>query len=168
MYGRVIAAIVAFVGSMAGVGMIFEPLTQFGHPINEAGFPLLLIVLGPLAVLASYGRDSTVPWIEVCKVVGLSGATLLVASFVGVLGLVAGLVAAAALYGYPAIAGWNYLFVRRPLEQQAKKQQTLSAKLDADTELAEAMLRHERARAALADAEEAVSDAERVVGSKRS
>lgn len=62
-------------------------------------------------------------------------------------------------------AGLEGLFTRPPpayqSQNQAEKARVLKEKLDADTELAEAAVRRERARAALADAEREVAEAKR-------
>lgn len=160
MYGKVIAAVAAFVGCMFVLGVTFDIFRMAGHPISQSGFFPLLVIISAIAVVAAFGRESTEPWIEVCRVLAFAGIALIFSTFFGPIGLFAILAGVIVVYGYPALAGWNYLFIRRPIEQRAMNEQSFSAKLNADTELAEAMMRHERARAALAEAEDAVAKAE--------
>ncbi len=167
MYGKVIAAVAAFAGCMSVLGMTFDIFRMVGHPINQSGFFPLLVIIAAIAVVASFGRESTQPWVEVCRVLAFAGIALIFANLFGPIGLFAILAGVIVAYGYPALAGWNYLFIRRPLEQRAMNEESFSAKLNADTELAEAMLRHERARAALVDAEDAVAKAEQTEGLRR-
>jgi hypothetical protein len=152
---------------MGAIGLGLDFLRLFGlHPQDGATGVLLLPMAG-VAWIATHGKSDPVEVVpEMIKVFAFFAALLVAMNVSGILFL-AVFAAYVAVYGKPFLLGYNYLLVRRPLEQHALKQQTLSAKLDADGELAEATLRHERARAALAEAEEAVEEAERTANARR-
>jgi hypothetical protein len=162
---RALGLVIAAILCMGVIGLGLDFLRLFGLNIQEHGLsvPALLIMIG-VAYVASNGRTGQLEILpEMIKVFAFLAALILAASIGNWIVLLVLFAAYVALYAKPFLSGWNYLFVRRPLEQQALKQRTLSAKLDADTELVEATLRHERAKAALDDAERAVAEMERRV-----
>jgi hypothetical protein len=165
---RMLGYIIVAVLCMGAIGLGLDFLRLFGlHPQeNESG--VLLLPMAGVAWIATHRKSDPVEVVpEMIKVFAFFAALLVAMNIGSAILLLALFAAYVAVYGKSFLLGWNYLFVRRPLEQQALKQQTLSAKLDADSELAQATLRHERARVALAEAEEAVEEAERTANARR-
>jgi hypothetical protein len=163
-FGYIIAAFLC----MVAIEFVLEFLRLFGLHPQDYGLFILVLPMAGVAWVASHGKTDEVEVLpEMLIVFGFVGLLVLLLNYGNWFLLLAFVAAYAAVYGKPLVLGYNYLLVRRPLEQQALKQQTLSAKLDADSELAEATLRHERARAALAEAEEAVVEAERTATRRR-
>jgi hypothetical protein len=166
---RALGVVVVGAVGMAALALVFGILSVFGLRIQDERLILLSLPMGGVAWVAAHDKTGSVELLpEAIKLFGFLGTLILLVNFgnwILVLGLVAVYVA---VHAKPFLSGWNYIFVRLPIERQALKQQTLSAKLDADAELADATLRFERARAALADAEEAVDEAERRTKAQRS
>jgi hypothetical protein len=167
---RALGLICAAILGVAVIGLGLDFFRLFGIRIQESfALPALLVMAG-VGYVASQGKSGDVdPWPELLKILGFLAALIFVVNFGNWIIALAFLGAYAAVYAMPFVRGCNYLFVRRPLERHALKQQTLSVKLGADSELAEATLRHERARAALAEAEaeDAVQEAERTARARR-
>jgi hypothetical protein len=159
--------LVAFL-CMGAIGLGLDFLRLFGVHSQDNVSGVLLLPMAGVAWIATHGKSDPVAVVpEMIKVFAFFAALLVAMNVGSGILLLAVFAVYVAVYGKPFLLGWNYLFVRRPLEQQALKQQTLSAKLDADGELAEATIRHERARAALAEAERAVEEAERTGNARR-
>jgi hypothetical protein len=164
---RILGYILVALLCMGAIGLGLEFLRFFGLHPQESASGVLLLPMAGVAWIAAHGKSDPVEVVpEMIKVFAFFAAFLVAMNVSGIL-LLAVFAAYVAVYGKPFLLGWNYLFVRRPLEQRALKEQTLSAKLDADSELAEATLRHERAQAALAEAEEAVEEVERIANPRR-
>jgi hypothetical protein len=162
MFAQVVLAAGAIVIGIIGLGTTLGITSLFlGHSVNEHGLFLLVVPMAGISVFASFGRSETFAAVEVIVIFAFVGAAMVFSNVAGPVMLLLLFAGYLGLYGLPCVRAWNYLLVRRPLEQAALRQQTLSLKLDADTGLAEAALRHERARAALADAERALEEAER-------
>jgi hypothetical protein len=165
IFAQTAMAIVAAVVCMIALGIILGITSLFlGHSVNEHGLFFLLFPMAGISWLASYGRDETFAPVEVAVIFAFIAVAMVLSNVAGAIWLVILVAAYVAIYGLPVARGSHYVFVRRPIEQAALKQQTLSSKLDVDAELAEATLRHERARAALADADRFVAVAERRAG----
>lgn len=161
MFGQVArAAFLSFICLLVSGGSLEIVRLIVGPTYSEHGLFMLVVPMGAISWIASYGKEETDPAIEIVLIfvviwfaiifVNIASPLLLLLLFGGYI----------ALYARPFLIGWNFVFVRRPLELEAEKQATLSHKLDADSELAEAVLRHERARVALNDAELALREAE--------
>jgi hypothetical protein len=163
MFARLGVAAGVLVGCIFALSIALEIAPLFlGHRVNEHG---LFVLVLPMAIVSAIAAQSGSPSIqlptEIAKIFAFAGAAMILSN-TGSAPLLLLLLAAGyvAVYAMPVIQGWHYLFVRRPLEQNALKQRTLTTKLDADSDLADATLRYERARAALADAELAAEEAE--------
>jgi hypothetical protein len=154
--GKIVATLVAVFIGIIILGTTIEITKLFVHNFSEHGLFFLVVPMAGVSVIASWGSERIVAPLEAILIFVVIALAMIFANtgswFLG-LCLFA---AYAAWYAKPVILGCNHLFVRRPLEREALKQQALSTKLDADAELAEATLRYERARAALVDAEAAV------------
>jgi hypothetical protein len=155
--------------AMVALSLFFGLLKVFGLRIEEYGLAALILPMLGVIWFAAQGKTDSIELLpEAIKLCAFLGALILLVNFgnwILVLGLIAVYVG---VHAKPFLSGWNYLFVRLPIERQALKQQTLSTKLDADAELADATLRFERARAALTDAEDAVDETERRAKARRS
>jgi hypothetical protein len=176
MFGQIARAAVATFICIFVLGGTLEILRLIvGPSFSERGLFLLVIPMAAISWIAHYGDEDYEYYddyegnelaIEVIRIFVVVGAAIILANFFPLLllFLFGGYIA---LYAKRFVIGWNYLVVRRPLEREAEKQAALSQKLDADSDLADAVLRHERARAALADAELAVREAEQGRGGGR-
>lgn len=159
MIARIVTTGVAIVGCIFVLGLVLEAIQKItGQHVSELGFFPIVAALSALAVISAYGREQTAPAFEACKVFAFTGAAIIFPHVMGAWVLLLVVAGVAVVYWRPAIAGWHYLTVSLPLERAAHKQQVLTEKLDADTALAEAVLRHERAKAALEDAERVAAE----------
>lgn len=163
MFCRLGVAAGVLVGCIFALGFGLEIAALFfGHRVNEHGLFLLVV---PMAVVSAIAAQSGSPSIqlptEIAKIFAFAGAAMILSN-TGSAPLLLLLLAVAyvAIYAMPVVKGWHHLFVLMPLQREAQKQRILITKLDADGELADATLRYERARAALADAELAAAEAE--------
>jgi hypothetical protein len=154
--------VVVAILSITAIEFVLDFFRLFGLQAHDYGLTILVFPMVGVAWVASHGRPHKVEWLADLLVVFMFlGALILIANYGNWLAVLLFVAAYPALYAKPFWHGCNYLFVRLPLEQEAVKQRTLTTKLDADLELADATLRYERARAALADAERAAEEAER-------
>jgi hypothetical protein len=167
--GAIFGLIAALFGYMIVLVLAADFLRKFGLPMTTgAPFTLGMLVMLALALFASAGfRERKDPIQQLILVCAFIAAWMIVVSFPHVVVIVAFVGVFFAVYLKALIVSWNYYFVRRPLEQQAIKEQMLDKKLNADAAVAEATLRRERARAALADAEQEFRAVQGQTGSKR-
>jgi hypothetical protein len=168
MFGQIIRGTVVTFICILVFGITLEIARAIiGSTFSEHGLFALVIPMGVISWIASYGREETSLAFEIPLIFIVIWFAMIFANVGSPLLLLILFGGYIALYAKPFLVGCNYVFVRAPLECDAEKQATLSEKLDADAELAEAVLRHERARSALADAELAVREAEEARGGVR-
>jgi hypothetical protein len=167
--GKIFGILVTGALCFAGIGLAADLFRPFAPALRESTlfflgmFPMLAI-----AILAGQSRQWQVEWLgQVIRIFSFIGAWFVISSYPNPILILAFVGAFGVMYLRPLLTSINYLFVRRPLEQQALKQHMLDQKLEADAAVAEATLRRERARAALEDAEQEYRDINNRLGSNR-
>jgi hypothetical protein len=167
--GKIFGVIITSALCFAATGLAADFLRHFMPELRETTlFFLGMFPMFAVAVLAGQSRDWQVEWLsQVIRIFAFIGAWLIVSSYPNAILILVFVAVFVAMYVKPFLSSTNYLFVRRPLEQQALKQRMLDQKLEAEAAVAEATLRRERARAALEDAEKEYRDVENPFGSHR-
>ena len=156
----IIVGVVCLFGEIIVTGLSMEFIRLF-KPVRDPGVTFLLTVpLLGVAWISSQSQDEDQDGGTLTVRIFVFATALSIVFMIGHwLPIVAWLAVFGFFYGKKVQAGYHYLFVTQPIVVEAKRAEAEKDKLDADSEVVEATIRRERARAALLDAEREVEEA---------